>query len=63
MSFHEASATFAERKATLRQISLGKQNRTFILVLSPVVQIPAELEKVFVVLDHDVSANSFSTTP
>ena len=41
-------------QALAKQISTGKQNRTFILVLSPVVQIPAELEKVFVVLDHDL---------
>ena len=37
-----------------KQISTGKANRTFIVVLSPVVQIPTELEKVFVVLDHDL---------
>ena len=41
-------------QALAKQISTGKQNRTFILVLSPVVQIPAELEKLFVVLDHDL---------
>jgi ATPase family associated with various cellular activities (AAA) len=34
------------------QLSLGKQRRTFVVVLSPVVQIPLELEKRFVVLDH-----------
>ena len=37
-----------------KQISTGKTNRTFIVVLSPVLQIPAELEKHFVVLDHDL---------
>ena len=30
----------------------GKQRRTFLVVLAPVVQIPAELEKLFVVLEH-----------
>jgi len=30
----------------------GKERRTFIVVLSPAVQIPLELEKVFVVLEH-----------
>jgi hypothetical protein len=34
------------------QILAGKQQRTFVVVLAPVVQIPAELEKVFVVLEH-----------
>ncbi len=30
----------------------GKQRRTIVIVLSPLVQIPAELEKLFVVLEH-----------
>jgi hypothetical protein len=30
----------------------GKQDRTFVVVLAPIVQIPVELEKLFVVLDH-----------
>ena len=30
----------------------GKERRTFIVVLSPAVQIPLELEKLFVVLEH-----------
>jgi hypothetical protein len=32
----------------------GKQQRTFLVVLAPVVQIPAELEKLFVVLEHEL---------
>ncbi len=34
------------------QLVAGKQQRTFVVVLSPVVQIPVELEKLFVVLEH-----------
>jgi hypothetical protein len=34
------------------QLVAGKQQRTFLVVLAPVVQIPVELEKLFVVLDH-----------
>ena len=34
------------------QLIAGKQQRTFLVVLSPVVQIPVELEKLFVVLEH-----------
>ncbi len=30
----------------------GKRARTFVVVLSPLVQVPIELEKLFVVLDH-----------
>jgi hypothetical protein len=34
------------------QLVAGKQQRTFLVVLSPVVQVPVELEKLFVVLEH-----------
>jgi ATPase family associated with various cellular activities (AAA) len=34
------------------QLVAGKQQRTFIVVLAPVVNIPIELEKLFVVLEH-----------
>jgi hypothetical protein len=34
------------------QLVAGKQQRTFLVVLAPVVQIPVELEKLFVVLEH-----------
>ena len=41
-------------QALARQITAGKQSRTFVLVLAPVVQIPVELEKLFVCLEHDL---------
>jgi len=34
------------------QLTLGKQRRTFVVVLSPVVQIPTELERKFVIVEH-----------
>src|SRR5262249_8323577 len=34
------------------QLIAGKQQRTFVVVLAPVVQIPVELEKLFVVIEH-----------
>lgn len=37
---------------TFAQLVAGKQRRTFVIVLSPVVQIPVELEKLFVVIEH-----------
>ncbi len=37
-----------------RQIARGKLNRTFVVVLSPVVDVPVELEKHFVVVEHDL---------
>lgn len=39
-------------QTTFGQLVAGKQQRTFLVVLSPVVQIPIELEKLFVVLEH-----------
>lgn len=41
-------------QTTFTQLIAGKQQRTFIVVLSPVVSIPVELEKLFVVLDHQL---------
>lgn len=37
-----------------QQLTRGKQQRTFVIVLSPVVQIPVELEKQFLVIEHDL---------
>ena len=39
-------------QAIERQLIEGKQNRTILVALSPIVQIPAELEKLFVVVEH-----------
>ena len=36
----------------------GKLTKTFLLVLSPVVKIPVELEKLFVVLDHELPTHA-----
>jgi hypothetical protein len=41
-------------QAMARQIVAGKQNRTILAVLFPVVQIPTELEKMFVVIEHEL---------
>ena len=39
-------------QAIERQLVEGKQNRTILIALSPTVQIPSELEKMFVVVEH-----------
>jgi SpoVK/Ycf46/Vps4 family AAA+-type ATPase len=39
-------------QTTFAQLVAGKQQRSFLVVLAPVVQIPVELEKLFVVLEH-----------
>lgn len=41
-------------QTTFAQLVTGKQQRTFVVVLSPVVQIPVELEKLFVVIEHSL---------
>lgn len=39
-------------QTTFAQLVAGKDQRAFLVVLSPVVQIPVELEKLFVVVEH-----------
>jgi len=41
-------------QTTFAQLVAGKQQRTFIVILSPVVQIPVELEKLFVIIEHSL---------
>ncbi len=53
-NFHRFLQSAEIVQALAKQILTGKQNRTFIIVLSPIVQVPTELEKLFVVLEHDL---------
>lgn len=53
-NFHRFMQSAEIVQAVARQVVDGKQNRTFVVVLSPVVQIPIELEKLFVVVDHEL---------
>lgn len=53
-NFHRFLQSAEVVQALARQIITGKQNRTIVVVLSPVVQIPTELEKMFVVMEHDL---------
>lgn len=53
-NFHRFLQSAEIVQALSQQISQGKQNRTFVLILSPIVQIPPELEKMLVVLEHDL---------
>ena len=53
-NFHRFLQSAEIVQALARQITLGKQNRTFVVILSPMVQIPTELEKLFVVLEHEL---------
>jgi hypothetical protein len=53
-NFHPFLRSHEVIQALVRQILAGKQNRTFVVVLAPVVAIPVELEKLFVVVEHDL---------
>lgn len=53
-NFHRFLGNIEIVQSLDQQLSRGKQQRTFLIVLSPVVQIPVELEKQFIVLEHDL---------
>ena len=53
-NFHRFLSSAEIVQALSRQLVTGKQNRTFVVILSPVVQIPVELEKLFVVIEHEL---------
>lgn len=53
-NFHRFLNSAEVVQALSRQIVTGKQYRTFVVILSPVVNIPIELEKLFVVVDHEL---------
>ncbi len=53
-NFHRFVQSAEIVQAVAQQITTGKQTRTIIVVLAPVVQLPIELEKLFVVLNHDL---------
>ncbi|WP_339613538.1 AAA family ATPase, partial [uncultured Rubinisphaera sp.] len=53
-NFHRFMQSAEIVQALAQQVVTGKQNRTIILVLAPVVSLPVELEKLFVVLEHEL---------
>jgi hypothetical protein len=53
-NFHRFLTNPEVIQTTFQQIIAGKAQRTFVVVLSPVVQIPPELEKLFIVLEHSL---------
>jgi hypothetical protein len=54
INFHRFLNSSEIIQALVQQITTGEQNRTFVVILSPVVSIPKELEKLFIVLEHDL---------
>jgi hypothetical protein len=53
-NFHKFVSNIEVVQALDSAIAAGKTARTFVVVLSPIVQIPVELERSFVVLEHDL---------
>lgn len=53
-NFHRFLQSAEIVQALAQQIVAGKVHRTILIVLSPVVQIPVELQKLFVVLTHSL---------
>ena len=53
-NFHRFTQSAEIVQALAQQIVQGKQNRTFVVVLSPVVQIPIELQTLFMVVEHEL---------
>ena len=53
-NFHRFLGSAEIVQALDTRLAAGKQDRTFVVVLAPVVQIPIELEKLFVVIEHDL---------
>jgi hypothetical protein len=53
-NFHRFLGSAEVVQALDSTIAAGKQNRCFVVVLAPVVKIPIELERQFVVLTHDL---------
>jgi hypothetical protein len=53
-NFHRFLQSVEIVQALVRQITSGKHARTFAIVVAPIVQIPPELEKLFVVLNHEL---------
>ncbi|MCA1685842.1 MAG: AAA family ATPase [Planctomycetia bacterium] len=53
-NFHRYLGSPEVTQALDTQLAAGKQARTFVVILAPVVQVPVELEKLFVVVEHDL---------
>ncbi|MEZ6126873.1 MAG: AAA family ATPase [Planctomycetaceae bacterium] len=53
-NFHRFLQSAEVVQTVARQILAGKQNRTILVVLAPLVQLPIELEKLFVVIEHEL---------
>jgi hypothetical protein len=54
LNFHRFMQSAEVVQSLAQQIGAGKNRRTFVLILSPIVAIPTELEKLMVVVEHEL---------
>ena len=53
-NFHRFLSSTEIVQGVVHQLASGKVNRTFICILSPLVQIPIELERQFAIVEHEL---------
>jgi hypothetical protein len=53
-NFHRFLGSVEIIQSIEQQLMLGKAKRLFLVILAPVVQLPIELERLFVVVEHDL---------
>jgi hypothetical protein len=53
-NFHRFLGSTEILQAIQRQVSAGKHTRTFVVILAPVVNLPPEIEKQFLVIEHEL---------
>ena len=53
-NFHRFLGSIEVVQALDTALAAGKQDRTIVVILSPILQLPAELERQFAVLEHDL---------
>lgn len=56
-NFHHFLKSPEIMQSVAQQVIAGKQSRTVIVMLSAIVDLPVELEKLFVVIDHELPSN------
>jgi hypothetical protein len=53
-NFHRFLQSTEIIQALIQQIHLGKQQRTFIVIMAPVINLPIELDKLLIVIEHEL---------
>jgi hypothetical protein len=53
-NFHRFLGSTEVLQAVQKQVTVGKNTRTFIVILAPVVNLPPEIEKHFIVVEHEL---------